>query len=709
LTFQCHRCNEDAGLSEAIENSIPPSLDLFEEDLYLTMLGDIITHTSRLWRSPEELTQISIIDDGFSEMLKWRSDGSAEKAAFPIVLPLSVDSFDLVLIRSCKAMRILFCLSYVSPDILRKIKQILKISGATEVIVVTSLSPDAFKVLVDASKVQLQFLQGTELESSGDRSYDWLRQFLKPECNDVVYYPVHSFPLLSPTGKPSSGALGATQCELINITSPACRDLIPLTLHSLDMWNTNTQIQHITDLPAADIPLRDSSKLKGFVHELAGTLLFDLGLDPSASIFALGYTSSLIGRNLQQLLGGISKTRSSLLKTKRVQTSCEGTETLLPASITATVHSLTTQTPAAEPLIENLFMPRPASNSLFPLPPKSTGPTQRDPTAAEGSKYASVTSSLDPLQTASLLLIDRTQDLSTPTTHSGEASKEPNAPTPPLAHRILCTLSRGHQSNKDTVTYDICPLPPFNSPEASAAVAVSSNSSSSSSIRGAEKAFESDVDRLYDPFPAVSALSLQLSMSLCLPLSNMPLSSSTANATSSRTLGANSEHIGVDDEIRQLRHALFAGTEEEGRQLLCAALSSRIKLFNGVVPASKRGRGLGAEVLALVQALSASPGQGGAGGSKWGGAVSPVSVSGGDSTELSPEPSQTPLISTLGFTPATCLSTQVCNTCIAVNFSFPYSLHSSTTISPHAVMGRTLHFFFTLCMSWRVTSWSPSL
>jgi hypothetical protein len=660
------------------------------------MLGDIITHTSHLWRSPEELTQITIIDDGFSEMLKWRSDGSTEKAAFPTVLPLSVDSFDLVLIRSCMAKRILFCLSYVSPDILRKLKQILKISGATEVIVVTSLSPDAFKVVVDASKVQLQFLQGPEIESSVDRSYGWLRQFLKPECNDVVYYPVHSFPLLSKL-QPSSGALGVTQCELLNITSPACRDLNPLTLHSLDMWNTNTQIQHITDLPAADIPLMDSSKLKGFVHELAGTLLFDLGLDPSASIFALGYTSSLIGRTLQQLLGGISKTRSSLLKTRRVQTSCDGTETLLPALITTIVHSITTHTPTAEPIIENLFMPRPASNSLFPLPPKSTGPTQRDPTAAEGSKYASVTSSLDALQTASLLLIDRTQDLSTPTTHSGEASKEPNTPTPPLAHRILCTLSRGHQSNKDTFTYDICPLPPYNSPEASAAIAVSSSSSSSSSIRGAEKAWESDVDRLYKPFPAVSALSLQLSMSLCLPLPNMPPSSYTA--PSSRTLGADSEHTGLYDEIGQLRHALFAGTEEEGRQLLCAALSSRIKIFNGVVPASKRGRGLGAEVLALVQALSASPGQGGAGGSKWGGAVSPVSVSEGDSTELSSELSQTPLISTLGFTPATCLSTQVRNICVIVFFSFPYSPHCSTALSPRAVMGHPHHFTFSSLVS----------
>jgi hypothetical protein len=649
------------------------------------MLGDIITHINHLWRSAKELTQITIIDDGFSEMLKWRSDASNDKVAFPTVLPLSVDSFDLVLIRSCNAKRILFCISFVSPDILRKLKQILKISGATEVIVVMSLSPDAFKVLVDASKVQLQFLQGSEIESSIDRSYDWLRQFLKPECNEVVYYPVHSFPLLSPMKssklQPLSAERSVTQCELLNITSPACRDLNPLTLHGLDMWNTSTQIHHITDVPAADIPLRDSSKLKGFVHELAGTLLFDLGLDPSASIFALGYTSSLIGRNLQQLLGGISKTRSSLLKTKRVQTSCDGTETLLPVSITATVHSVTTNTPAAEPVIENLFMPKPASNSLFPLPPKSLGPTPRDPSGAEGSKYASVNSSLDALQTASLLLIDRTQDLSTPTTHSGEASKEPNTATPPLAHRILCTLSRGRQSNKDTFTYDIRPLPPFNSPDASAAAAAavssSSSSSSSSSIRGAEKAFESDVDRLYKPFPAVSALSLQLSMSLCLPLSNVPPSSSTANAPSSRTLGANSDHTDLDDEIGQLRHALFAGTEEEGRQLLCAALSSRIKLFNGVVPASKRGRGLGAEVLALVQALIASPGQQGfAGGSKWGGAVSPVSVSGGDRTELSSEPS-----STLGFTPATCLSTQVRSTSIRIIF-FPYTVSCSMTLLP---------------------------
>lgn len=655
------------------------------------MLGDIITRTNHLWRSAGDLTQITIVDDGFSEMLKWRSDDSAEQVAFPTVLPLSVDSFDLVLIRSCKAKRILFCLSFVSPDILRKLKQILKISGATEVIVVMSLSPDAFKVLVDASKVQLQFLQGSEIESSPDRSYDWLHQFLKPECNGVVYYPVHSFPLVSAMDKsskiqPSSAKLSVTQCELLNITSPACRNLTPLTLNGLELWNTSTQIQHIADLPAADIPLRDSSKLKGFVHELAGTLLYDLGLDPSASIFALGYTSSLIGRNLQQHLGGISKTRSSLLKTKRVQTSSEGTETLLPAPATAVIHSITAKALSAEPVVENLFMPRPVSNSLFPLPPKSLGPTPRDTSTTEGNKYASINSSLDALQTASLLLIDRTQDLSTPTAHSGEASKEQNAssstPTPPLAHRILCTLSRGHQSNKDICTYDICPLPPFNCPDASAAAA-SSSSSSSSSIRGAEKACESDVDRLYKPFPAVSALSLQLSMSLCLPLSKASPSSSTVDAPSSRILGADSDHTDLDDEIRQLRNTLFAGTEEEGRLLLCAALSSRIRQFNGVVPASKRGRGLGAEVLALVQALSASPGLPGARGSKWGGAVSPVSVTGRGGTELSPEFSQTPLFSTLGFTPATCLSTQVRNRHASIRIIF---LINSLTACVHSLL-----------------------
>jgi hypothetical protein len=652
------------------------------------MLEDINSRVRNLWNSTDERAQITFVDDGFSELLKWRGSDSNYGNSIAAVLSLNMDASDLLLVSAYKAKRLLFCVSSVSSDIFRKVKNLIKVSGSTEAIILLSISPDAFRTVVDSSKVQLQFLQASDGDASTDRSYDWLHRYLKPECVGIVYYPVHSFSILSSAGtnvEQRSNAGDDAQCELINITSPTCRDINPLTLHSVGMWNINDSIQNISDLPAGDIPLRDSAKLKGFAHELAGTLLFDLGLDPSDSIFALGSTSSLIGRHLQPVLSSLSKTRSSLIKTERVQSSCEGTEILLSGSIISSTSSSSSasSTPITPKMTsDNIFQPKPAASSsggsLFPLPlPSRSLPGQS--TAVTGpERMSDVTSkytaqcSLDSLQAASLLLIDRTQDLYTPSTHSGEASKELHSS--PLAHRILCTLSKGLGS-ADSTLYDVSTMAPFNVPSSSTSTytsATSTSSSSSSSGRGNIGVVHGgavDMDALGRPFPAISTLPLQLPMSLCLSLNNLQeknLSStygrglSESGTEAGSVAGAGAGHL--DSDLLLLRQALFARSEEEGRTLLCAALTRRIKQFKGTVPPSKKGRGLGAEVFALVQALSTCPGVTGDTLGNWldrkekeSHGISSLQGSGSEERNV-------PILkdsNSIGFSPCTCLSTQV--------------------------------------------------
>ena len=286
------------------------------------MLHEIIQQVSHLWRAPNCQADITFVDDGISELVRWRSQRSNDAADFATVLSLGMDLIDLMLIQSYGAKRVLFCLSHITADVLRKVKKLISLSGASDAIILTLVSPDAFKSISESSQFLIQLQPGSETTTaSKERSYDFMRSFLKPECVDIVYYPVHCFPVLPPFHyeRDESNASIRNHCELFNLASPMCRDIKPLTLHGIGQWNINENIKYISDISAGDIPIQNSVKLKTFAHELAGTLIFDLGLDPSSSIFALGITSSLIGRYLQPLLTNLGKTRSSLKRTEKIE------------------------------------------------------------------------------------------------------------------------------------------------------------------------------------------------------------------------------------------------------------------------------------------------------------------------------------------------------------------------------------------------------
>ena len=663
------------------------------------MLHEIIQQVSHLWRAPNCQADITFVDDGISELVRWCSQHNDDAVDFATVLSLGMDLVDLMLIQSYGAKRVLFCLSHITADVLRKVKKLISLSGASDAIILTLVSPDAFKSISDSSQFLIQLQPGSETTTaSKERSYDFLRSFLKPECVDIVYYPVHCFPVLS-SSKCERHEVASTrnQCELFNLASPMCRDIKPLTLHGIGQWNVNENIKHISDVSAGDIPIQNSVKLKTFAHELAGTLIFDLGLDPSSSIYALGITSSLVGRYLQPLLTNLGKTRSSLKRTEKVQSTYDGTEILL-SSTSSMLSSNSTfgQSIPIDAKVSSLFplppkISTPARNSLFPLPKKST--SQQTAHEAEEINFdanKNNNKNIDHPQVASLLIIDRTQDLYSPSYHSGETSKATPGSgqilTPPLAHRILCTLLRessdNNQSNNNgsNKIYDIALLQPFSTSTINSNV--SSSSSSSNSRSNSHTAAELDLSK--KPFPAVSSLSVQFPMTLLLPHSknknnndinsnnnNNNISSdnndrnrSMSNSNSNNNSNTNNAHgDDYDNDMALLHQAIFASSEEEGRRLLCAALTAKILIHNGVLPVSKKGRGLGAEVLSLVQALIVASGSGCVGY----GSSSKIMVSGSSSKNMESGSSSknkesgsesVEFIPKLGFNLSTCLSTQ---------------------------------------------------
>jgi hypothetical protein len=181
-----------------------------------------------------------------------------------------------------------------------------------------------------------------------------------------------------------------------------------------------------------------------------------------------------------------------------------------------------------------------------------------------------------PLTNASLILIDRWEDLFTPSISMG---------THPLAHRILNTLKTAGRtatpassSLSTPSTLDISLTTPWFEAFQSILEAPSSSScatSSSSSSLHRLNGFET-------PMNAVTGSVFKTLPSLCYKSKDLEFTSF-------------------------LRYKIMACNEEEGRLALCNELKESINKEKGKEPPPKK-RGLGAEVSALVQSLIESPG-----------------------------------------------------------------------------------------------------
>ena len=196
-----------------------------------------------------------------------------------------------------------------------------------------------------------------------------------------------------------------------------------------------------------------------------------------------------------------------------------------------------------------------------------------------------------PLQPAALVLVDRTEDLLSPASSGSAATDGASS----LAHRILNTLNYCQYHSTSTETR---------------------SGSSTESMRSLRCNIVLEAPILREE--SLNNVLLQLGAS-GLPctssstgdsgdcskdwntpmtaLTNLPLQLNPSLIPSSAELGA-----GAD-----VSRAAMVGSEEFGKTAICSALRRAISAEGGTLPPAKK-RGLGAEGLALVQALIQAPG-----------------------------------------------------------------------------------------------------
>eukprot|EP01034_Spumella_vulgaris_P043111 gene43111-53510_t len=233
----------------------------------------------------------------------------------------------------------------------------------------------------------------------------------------------------------------------------------PLTLARLEeSLNENSNYKCVNEVIAADLPSDLKRELKTLSHEVAGALMFDLGLDPSSSLFALGKTSSLVGHNLLPILENCAKLRASGLEA---------------AASGATRHEQGLR-------VRMSLMKQHRQEERLNARP------------------------------ATLILVDRCEDLSTSSSHSGQF---------PLAHRITSTLKyceSGQHRNCDGAREDnLCDV---NITPLSLQTNIAPDSFPL--VSSANDVSRTQRERLQLPMSGVSNLSVQLAPTLCYRYAN---------------------------------------------------------------------------------------------------------------------------------------------------------------------------------------------
>lgn len=197
------------------------------------------------------------------------------------------------------------------------------------------------------------------------------------------------------------------------------------------------------------------------------------------------------------------------------------------------------------------------------------------------------TAELGPMQPASLVLVDRCEDLWAPCSASAGTTVAAVAEGAgaPLAHRVLNTLNYCQYNAVDS-TGPECPLSTQLDVTLQAPVLEQFDWDTASAMLGATTnnlgSAQDEVRRWNRPMSALMGLPLQLNPSLCLD----------GHARSS--------------VLDAAQRSVLLGSEEEGKAALCEALKAAILSEGGALPPAKK-RGLGAEVLAYVQALVQCP------------------------------------------------------------------------------------------------------
>jgi hypothetical protein len=211
----------------------------------------------------------------------------------------------------------------------------------------------------------------------------------------------------------------------------------------------------------------------------------------------------------------------------------------------------------------------------------------------------------DDLESASLLLIDRTQDLVSPIRHVNEVTAASSADSfksvslnsaTSLGHRILSTLRASCTSSGVTVSG--CEIPVLSSPE--------SVLSHRHTVDRSQDMKTADAD-LYQASSQLHDLSTVMSGLAGLPYPCKPSICLYSSASSAGTGSSGYIPGSVKTSMGALQHALLCQPEDHTRVLLCDCLRTLILYNRGSLPAPKK-RGLGAEILAYMQALLQAPG-----------------------------------------------------------------------------------------------------
>lgn len=463
------------------------------------------------------LPSVVFCDAGYCEMLKWYGTSATDAPPTALVLALSTleePSSDQAIDSWMKKFKPLRGIFLISTPILDVINIVKKHC------VLFNLS----ECIILTSSTVDSTLRPNEVREL-EEPYAFAKRILRPTKTAVLYFPLHIIPIMN---YPDAAV------ELFALSSPACRTLFPLTINSLDAYHTALSIHHIE---AAELPYHAKVRLRCLAHELAGALVHDLNVAADTHIFALGKTSSLLGHSMQPIMTALLQQRIALDE-------------------------------------EDHIDPRESEHGsgLRGLDAAAATQLARDVRTGGFNKC----NRPPPPITASLLLLDRTEDLFTPSSHSPS----------PLAHRILSTLPRTvgtylaavdddsgdrHGLTQPAViqkTYPLCDVD-----VCSAVIAEIASYPDDAGLRA------TGVDL---PLAALSSLPYELNPSIC-------------GCTGWTNCDASSK-------INELYGALYTRSEEDSRAMLVSSLKDAIVRQGAKEPPPKK-RGYGAEILAYTQAL----------------------------------------------------------------------------------------------------------
>jgi len=506
-----------------------------------------------------------LVSDGVAEMLKWSSDGTGAGTQSLPLFPLELSVEGQGLLALSKPRRVLFLVSGpLLPPPAAEGARAPTADSARDLVFAAlrcaaslqpSAPPDA--LLLTTSSLELLDLEGGSGEvikshsSSSSRAPQLYNKTARPllpcrwlqaggkdssqrqtgtgagtEEIKVLFLDRHCFHLLSP---PSDTASPARQQKLglFLLASAACRDVCPLSLHQLGAWDPAVAgEQSVAEAVVEDLTPPQRATLKHLAHEIAAASVFDLGLDPTSSIFTMGKTSALVGHTLQQLLEGqLEERRQRAL------------------------------------VLEQKGQDAPAV-----------------------------------CRSATLLLVDRSCDLFSPSQHDGAG---------PLVHRILSMLPR-----------QALPVPPkaTATPSSLTDIALLQEPQHCPAGDSVPSELSSTQEVLVPPVILPSILNDKAEGASCSSVMQSPLSALSQLAlplvpSISPPFQSydSSKYDSVHDRNALFMHAMFAQSEDRGRDVLAAALQELAGVQDDSLVNPRKGKkGLGAEMLGLVSSAVAA-------------------------------------------------------------------------------------------------------